>query len=611
MSAETVRTPARINVWQAIERQAAIRPGAVAVYEPAWSSPVDYGRLLALVEAFSAKLADAGVGPGDRVAVAARRGLPELVCTLATLRLGCACAPMAADLPPGQIRRLLAAVGASVIAGTRSRLAALGEVGRDRPHVVVSAAPDAVETPDPPKPADPDPDAPAFVLFDAEAPDPGRILRIGGGLLAGIIADSELLPDAARVRMLRHNAPDRAAGIVEALAPLVSGGAVHVLAQTALSPRLLADLADRCALTGLWLTAQQFRQVADFRADALRGVRQVLVDDEVPASATAAVARACPNLRITLCHSVAGDALLAAFRPAGAARPHGAPLLLGRASKGTRIVALDGRNVPAAPDAEGELCLVADGLALEPALEGAAQAESARPEPAAEPGPGRPVLRTGELARNRPDGGVEVTGRLDGRIRISGSWVSPEYVARVLRRHPEVLDAQVAPIPGGRLVGGVVVRGPERDPALIPELAAHAGWWLRARAVPRQWALLDEVPLRPDGSPDANAMARAATMDDPVHRAAREAVRRAEPAQSPAGRGDDIKALIRSAWTQLLEYDTFGDDDGFFDIGGSSVLALRLRDRLRTQLPDRGVTVQDIYRHQTVRQLAAHVADLR
>ena len=110
-------------------------------------------------------------------------------------------------------------------------------------------------------------------------------------------------------------------------------------------------------------------------------------------------------------------------------------------------------------------------------------------------------LRTGDIARLRPDGYLEFLGRGQDVLRVGGEQVDPIEVERVLERHPAVLAAAVVGLPHERLgevpFGFVTLAtGACLDPA---ELVNHARATLAGFKVPRQIVVLDRFPTTESG----------------------------------------------------------------------------------------------------------------
>jgi fatty-acyl-CoA synthase len=110
-------------------------------------------------------------------------------------------------------------------------------------------------------------------------------------------------------------------------------------------------------------------------------------------------------------------------------------------------------------------------------------------------------LRTGDIARMRPDGYLEFLGRGQDVLRVGGEQVDPIEVERVLERHPAVLAAAVVGLPHPRLdevpFGFVtLVAGARLD---VAELVDHARTRLAGFKVPRQIVVLDRFPMTESG----------------------------------------------------------------------------------------------------------------
>jgi benzoate-CoA ligase family protein len=111
-------------------------------------------------------------------------------------------------------------------------------------------------------------------------------------------------------------------------------------------------------------------------------------------------------------------------------------------------------------------------------------------------------MRTGDRCR-LVDGRVFHEGRLDDLMKLGGIWVAPREVEDVLRAHPGVLDAAVAPVTAA---DGVVVLKAfivPTDRTAGPDLAGELGRWCRRRLAsykrPRTWAMVPSLPRTPSG----------------------------------------------------------------------------------------------------------------
>jgi amino acid adenylation domain-containing protein/non-ribosomal peptide synthase protein (TIGR01720 family) len=179
------------------------------------------------------------------------------------------------------------------------------------------------------------------------------------------------------------------------------------------------------------------------------------------------------------------------------------------------------------------------------------------------------LYRTGDRGRYRPDGMLEIQGRLDHQIKIRGTRVEPGEVEAALREHPSVREVLVM----ARDVG------PEKRLSAYVVLAAGAGavplrgflaQRLPAALVPDAFVTLDSLPLTPNGKVDRAALPSAGAPS-----------RSGEPSVGPRG---PVEEAIVSIFREVLGRGDVGVADGFFELGGHSLQATQVISRIRRAL---------------------------
>jgi hypothetical protein len=262
---------------------------------------------------------------------------------------------------------------------------------------------------------------------------------------------------------------------------------------------------------------------------------------------------------------------------------------IGRPIANTTIFVLDstGRRLPLG--AFGELHIGGEGVA---------RGYHNRPELTAErfverPGMGR-VYATGDVVRLHPAGHVEFSGRSDNQVKIRGHRIELGEVESVIDAHPDVVQSVV------------VAREDGGDTSIIAFVVLHAGADVSGDAVrkhvgnalpdamvPSAVVALDALPLTPNGKIDRKALRDDETLG-----------RSTEPASMPAVEGD-AERLVAEVWASEL-HRPVGRDDNFFDIGGHSLLAVKVFRRLSDATPA-SLSLTDVFRFPTVRTFAAHL----
>ncbi len=180
------------------------------------------------------------------------------------------------------------------------------------------------------------------------------------------------------------------------------------------------------------------------------------------------------------------------------------------------------------------------------------------------------MCRTGDRARWRPDGQIEFLGRADNQVKIRGFRVEPGEIEEILGGHPALAQAAVAPrerVAGDlRLIAYVVGKA-----GAVPD-AAELKQFLARRVpdymIPSAFVTLSVLPTTASGKVDRKALPA------PDWTAALAPSEYVEPR---AGTEQQLAAI----WSEVLGLDRVGGHDNFFDLGGNSLLALRLISRVR------------------------------
>ncbi|MER7394483.1 amino acid adenylation domain-containing protein [Streptomyces sp. NPDC000151] len=175
--------------------------------------------------------------------------------------------------------------------------------------------------------------------------------------------------------------------------------------------------------------------------------------------------------------------------------------------------------------------------------------------------------RTGDLGRYWPDGTLEFLGRADHQVKVRGHRIELGEVETALDKQPDVARAVVL-VTGGtspQLAAAVqpARRVPDPD-ELRDRLAGH----LPSYMIPERILVLEQLPLNANGKIDRRRIS--ALLD-----ASRTGGTPGEPPRAGA------EQQVAEVWKELLGVDRVTRDDGFFALGGDSLLATRAAGRLR------------------------------
>ncbi|MEV0414742.1 amino acid adenylation domain-containing protein [Streptomyces sp. NPDC050448] len=592
--------PAPRPALERLAERIRLAPAAVAVSGGGRS--LTYAELDAASLALARRLRAAGIGPESLVGVCLGRSVDLAVALLGVWRAGAAYLPLDPAHPRARREFTVADAGVEwVVADAVGRAAVEG-----LPVGVIplgGAADDTADTgaADPLAGVLPGPDTLAYVIYTSGSTGQPKGVEITHGNLAWLLgaADRHFGFGADDVWTLLHS-PAFDFSVWELWAPLASGGRVVVLSEDEVrDPAAVHAVLRDERVTVLNQTPAAFKglrahlaqQGEAFAALALRTVifggdafdaRDYRDWFAVPEGERPALVNMYgiteTTVHVTYRLITEEDTVSPVYSP------------IGRPLAGQHGYVLDRAGRLAPRGTVGELYVAGGGVA---------RGYRNRPELSAERFPldpfgpgGTRMYRTGDLVRVMPDGQLAYAGRADHQVKIRGFRIEPGEIETALRALPGVRDAAVVARPdahgGARLVAHVVLT--EGRPLDAPDLRGRLRLTLPEYMVPALFVRHPKLPITANGKVDRTSLVAVAV----------------EGAAAPAGHvppaGATEVALAR-IWSDVLGAERISRTANFFDLGGDSMLALRVIGQARSA--GLGLSVPDLFRARTLGDLAA------
>jgi len=586
-NATTRAYPAGRSLAEWFEAQVERTPEAVAVV--CGATALSYRELDARANGLAHDLRGRGIGPESRVGICLERGPALLVAILGVLKAGGAYVPLEPSAPAERLRYMLEDAAVAVLVVQESR----------RERIAVPATVTVVSL-----------DAAGGAPRRAHAP--ARTLT--GAHLCYVIYTSGSTGRPKGVAMhhqgvsnyidwgIRHYgaAAGNGAPVFSSMAvdltitnllPLFVGRPVHLLADE-YPIEALAHLVRRRPDFGLIkITPTQLSLLTPLvtAAEARAATRTLVVGaDFLHAETTTFWQEHAPGVRLLNeygpTETVVGCS--AYTLPPGVHRQGAVPV--GGPIQNLRFYVVDGQLRPVPVGVAGELYIggvgVARGYLHRPAL----SAEKFGPDPFGAAAGGR-LYRTGDRARWRADGNLEILGRADRQVKLRGYRVELGEIETVLRQHVAVTDCLVVvreDRPADRQLVAYVVG------AVDPEaLRAHLRTRVPDYMVPDAIVPLDTLPHTPTGKLDLKTL--------PFPRTAETSHPYEEPRTT-------VEAVLADIWASVLGRDRISATANFFDLGGHSLVIMRLVAQIRTAF---GVdlSIRTVFSVPTVRAMAAEI----
>jgi amino acid adenylation domain-containing protein len=396
---------------------------------------------------------------------------------------------------------------------------------------------------------------------------------------------------------LQHSSTSWDVVALELWMPLLAGGRCVLFDQRLLTTSDLEHYVHLNGVNTLWLTSTMFNAMLDDRPAGLMGIQQLLIGGE--ALSVAHVARGLenlPNTRLVNGYGPSECMVFSACYPIprtfdgqALSVPIGKPA-------GDRVAyVLDEWLNPAPLGALGELYVSGPGVTRGYWKRAGLTAERFVANPNGRPG--ERMYRTGDLVRWRKDGVLEFMGRADQQVKIRGYRVELGEIESVLRECAEVEDCAVVVREEQKgekaLVMYWVPRGKrgreEEGGGEGGELRNYLGQKLPEYMVPKIWVEMEQLPWTSSGKLDRNALPKV--------------VRQAELGSQYTEPEGEMEQAIAALWQEALKRERVGKHENFFEVGGHSLLLLRVHGGLE-KLKNQKIQIADLFRYPTIASLA-------
>ncbi|MBP2639081.1 MAG: tycC2 [Firmicutes bacterium] len=295
----------------------------------------------------------------------------------------------------------------------------------------------------------------------------------------------------------------------------------------------------------------------------LFGVQQVLSGGDVlpPALVNGLQQAGCRVLNI---YGPTENTVCTTMFEAPAGWPAEAVVPIGRPIANDFVAILDQQAQPVPIGIPGELYVTGDGLTSGYANNPELTAEKFIANPFPET-PHDRLYKTGDIVKWLPDSTIAFLGRRDNQVKVRGCRIELGEIETVLGGHPAVNQVHVAVRKGGseeKTVVAYVVAKESRtvDPA---QLRDYLRTKLPDYMLPAAFVFLAQMPLTPVGKIDQAALPAPQFLAQ-------------DNARQVLGPRNEQERTMAELWERILDRRPIGIQDGFFDLGGHSLLGMRL-----------------------------------
>ena len=543
---------------------------------------ITYGQLNRHANGIAKKLIAEGVSVGENVGVLVNRS-PEMIAgLLGVLKAGATYVPLDPEFPVERLTMMLEDAAPKVLlTGGESAPA-----GAWKTLEVSSLEPTA----DPPIVSGVTPDSLAYIIYTSGSTGTPKGVEIPHKAAVNFLTSMQSNPGlTAEDRLLAVTTLSFDISLLEMFLPLISGAKVIIAdKQDVKDGRRLANLLHEEDITVMQATPATWQMLLDSGWEGKSDLR-IFCGGE-------ALKRDLANVLVNSAKEVwnlYGPTETTVWSTVDRVVEGEGTVTIGKPINNTQIYILDANHNPAPDGFTGELWIGGDGLArgyrgqsdltneafqeisiqqgtfnestgsVREAHHVAASVSKQKQSPAAKAQPQR-LYRTGDLARYNRDGILECLGRIDHQVKVRGVRIELGDIEAQLAAHPLISQAVVAKredLPSGEGLVAYLITNTGDLPD-ITDLRNYLGEKLPASYIPVHFMRVDEFPLTPNKKIDRKRL----------------------PAPAIGGGTSGEKIDPRTPTEQKLwdifhhhfETEDFGVTDNFFEMGGDSLLALRI-----------------------------------
>lgn len=564
------------TVQQLFEAQVEASPERIAVMNSQGS--YSYAQLENWANGIAQELRKRAVGPGSFVAIAIPRRIELLAAILGTLKAGAAYVPIEPSLPGPRRKYILENSGA------RHLLVSNEDLSEGFEQSGVELIPVACQRD---APSEPRPQlqqslvsSSAYVIYTSGTTGTPKGVHVKHKALLNLI---QWMAQDFGIREHDRSFAVASAGfdlsVFDFLGMLALGGSIYLASEDQLSePEHLAAALGESGAT-IWNSAptalSQLLPMLEQRKRPGRLRLALLSGDWIPLSMPQQMQRIFPGLMFVGLGGATEATVWSNSFIVDKVDPEWTSIPYGRPMPNSRYYVLGPGLELVPPGVPGDLFIAGDCLAEgylnRPKLTEASFFSWTRPDGLVER-----LYRTGDRAQLFEDGLIEFLGRIDEQVKIRGYRVELSELSTALQRIDGVKDAvALARVsesePEGEarqksLAAYALMEHPRSEMEILQELTQQ----LPPYMIPESLFLLEEWPKTPNGKLDRAALASMRLA--------------AKGPKAGAEAMNDLEAEVLQVWQKVLKRPDMGLDDNFILMGGNSLSALQLRNRIRDEV---------------------------
>lgn len=534
-------------------------------------------------------LQKSGIKSGDCLGIAANRSKDVITAILAALKIGAAYLPCEVNFPAERIALMCRESNAKLILTNRSLTEKLSAISleklyfEDLSEAINNESGENLEK-------SVFSENIAYIMFTSGSTGEPKAVAVPQRAVVRLVKNSNYADLSENERILQLAPLSFDASVFEIFGALLNGGTLCLFSEEADSSRKIGQAIKINKITTVWLTAGLFNLMVDENLADLGNLRQVLAGGDVlsPHHVQKFLAEnksvklingygPTENTTFTCCQTLEEKIVASGIVP------------IGKAIGGTKVYILDKNLEPLPAGAIGKIFAGGAGLAQGYLNHPDLTAEKFIPNPFSTNG--ERLYCTGDLAFYDTDGTLHFVGRSDKQMKIRGFRIEPAEIEAALRRHEQISDCVIAArknSTGEKFLCAYIVTDNEMDFSNLREYLKES---LPDFMIPSVFTQIEKIPLTANGKTDYTALP-----EPSANNAQRVKIAPETPTEQS----------LYDIWREVLGESDFGVNEDFFTLGGHSLKAMQMINRIREAF-ETEIPLKAVFEFPTIRLLSEKI----
>ncbi|API91260.1 MULTISPECIES: non-ribosomal peptide synthetase [unclassified Virgibacillus] len=209
---------------------------------------------------------------------------------------------------------------------------------------------------------------------------------------------------------------------------------------------------------------------------------------------------------------------------------------------------------------------------------------------------GKRIYKTGDRGYYEADGNIIFYERKDAQVKIRGIRIELGEIERILNQHQDIKESVVIPhnVNNSKQLVAFIIDEVEEQKIELEEIQSYLIDKLPTYMIPSSVININEIPTTVSGKVHNKALLEILVSKEI----------KKDDYKKPANM---YERKLVEIWESVLERDLISVTDNFFEIGGHSLLAVKVINKIRKKL-DIDINLRDIFKYSQLEQLASYIS---